>query len=185
MYHPYPPRTNRAKVPLETYASNLVELYTAPLLTQHYPHIKLLLITPPPICAYRWGDRDKEAGRAPQRTAEHTALYAAKAKSVADDLNIPYVDLWTGFLHAAGWKEGDPLIGSTLVPKNARLGELLPDGLHFSGEGNKLCFNLVFERIKEVWPEMEPEGMKTNVPMWDMQKDILGMIKSYKESRKD
>jgi isoamyl acetate esterase len=77
------------------------------------------------------------------------------------------------------------LIGSTHVPKNARLGELLTDGLHFSGEGNKLCFKLVFERIKEVWPEWDPEGMETNVPMWDMQKDILGMVKSYRESRMD
>src|ERR1700738_3568210 len=92
------------QVPLETYASNLRELLSCPLLKEHNPNIKLLLITPPPICAYRWGDHDLEMGFPPRRNAEHTALYAAKAKAVAEELGIPYVDLWRGFLHAAGWK---------------------------------------------------------------------------------
>ena len=117
------------------------------------------------------------AGREPERTAEHTALYAAKAKSVAQNLKIPHVDLWTGFLLAAGWKPGDPLLGSTHVPKSERLGELLPDGLHFSAEGNQLCFRLVFEKIKEVYPELDPEKMETNVPLWDRQKNILAILK--------
>jgi lysophospholipase L1-like esterase len=167
-------------VPLERYASNLRELLSSPLLKQHNPSIKLLLITPPPICAHRKAECE---GQSPSRTAEHTALYAAKAKSVADELGVPYVDLWSGFLHAVGWKEGDPLIGSLATFRNPKLGMLLPDGLHFSAEGNKLCYKLVFERIKEVWPDMDPEGMETNVPMWDMQKDILGILKEFKESR--
>lgn len=162
---------------METYASNLEELLTSPLLKQHNPNIKLLLITPPPLCAYRWGDHDREAGREPERTAEHTALYASKSKSVAKQLRIPSVDIWTGFLVAAGWKHGDPLLGSTHVPKSERLGELLPDGLHLSAEGNKLCFRLIFEKIKEVYPELDPEKMETNVPLWDMQKDILAILK--------
>jgi isoamyl acetate esterase len=154
----------------------LRELLTSPVLTQHNPDVKLLVLTPPPICAYRWGDRDREAGREPQRTAEHTALYAAKAKSVADELKIPCVDLWTGFLFAAGWKPGDPLIGSTKVPKNEKLGELLPDGLHFSGVGNQLCFSLVFDRIREAYPELDPEKMEVKAPWWDGEKDILTIL---------
>src|SRR5204862_2896041 len=140
---------------------------------QHNPEIKLLLVTPPPVCSYRCRDNDHNSGRKPQRTAEHTATYVDKAKSVAQDLEIPHVDLWSGFLLAAGWKPGDPLLGSTHVPKSKRLGELLPDGLHFSAEGNKLCFQLVFEKIREVYPELDPEKMETNVPLWDRQKDIL------------
>lgn len=178
-----PPLKPLTQVPLDTYASNLRQLLTCPLLKQHNPNIKLLLITPPPICAYRWGDRDKECNRPPQRTAEHTALYAAKAKSIAEELGIPHVDLWSGFLHAVGWKKGDPLIGSTHVPKNEKLGKLLPDGLHFSAEGNKLCFKLVFEQIKKVYHDLDPERINSNVPMWDMQKDILRIVKEYRQSR--
>jgi isoamyl acetate esterase len=150
---------------------------TSPILKENNSNIKLLLIIPPPICAYRWGDHDREAGREPQRTAEHTSLYAAKAKSVAQSLDVPYVDLWTGFLNEVGWKEGEPLIGSTFFPKNENLGILLPDGLHFSTEGNKLCFRLVFEKIKESYPELNPERMEPNVPLWDMEKDILTLLR--------
>jgi lysophospholipase L1-like esterase len=95
---------------------------------------------------------------------------------VAQSLQIPHVDLWTGFLNEIGWK-GDPLIGSTSVPKNDKLGVLLPDGLHFSTEGNKLCFRLVFEKIKETYPDLDPLQMETNVPLWDMEKDILAVLK--------
>ena len=144
---------------------------------ENNPNIKLLLIIPPPLCAYRWGDRDHEAGRKPQRTAEHTALYAAKAKSIAEELHIPYVDLWTGFLSAAGWTPGAQLLGSTSVAKSETLGKLLPDGLHFSAQGNKLCFKLIYEEIVGVYPELVPENMETNVPLWDMEKDILAILR--------
>jgi hypothetical protein len=92
-------------------------------------------------------------------------------------LRIPYVDLWTGFLLEAGWKPGDPLLGSTKVPKSEKLGELLQDGVHFTAEGNKLCFRLVFDKIKEEYPELDPEKMDTKVPFWDRQKDILAILK--------
>jgi lysophospholipase L1-like esterase len=172
---------NWEQVPLETYASNLKQILTSPLLKQNNPNIRVLLITPPPICAYRWGDHDREAGRSPQRTAEHTALYAQKAKSVASSLDIPFVDLWTHFLLEVGWKPGDPLIGSTKVAKNEELGKLLPDGLHFSEEGNKLCFKLIFEKIKEVWSDLDPENMTVKVPFWDMEKDMVETLKEYIE----
>jgi isoamyl acetate esterase len=80
-------------------------------------------------------------------------------------------------LEAAGWKDGEPLIGSTAVPKNERLGQLMPDGLHFSSAGNKLCFELVLKKIKEVYPELDPENMEPIVPMWDMNRDILAELK--------
>jgi len=87
------------------------------------------------------------------------------------------VDLWTGFLLAAGWKPGDPLLGSVRVPRSDELGKLLPDGLHFSAEGNKLCFRLVFEKIKEVYPELDPEKMETKVPLWNREVDYLAVLR--------
>jgi isoamyl acetate esterase len=151
------------------------------LLKRHNPGIKLLLITPPPVCAYRWGDRDIEVGRPPQRTAEHTALYAEKARFVADELGIPYVDLWSGFLQEAGWNGKTPLLGSTYAPKSAEMGRLLRDGLHFTKEGNELCFRLVALKIVETWLEFHPEKISPRVPMWDMEEDILGMVREIAE----
>ena len=150
---------------------------TSPLLKENNPNIKTLLIIPPPICAYRWGQVDRAAGRNPQRTAEHTALYAAQARSIANELCVPFVDLWTEFLSAAGWTPTQPLIGSTTIPQNDRLGELLHDGLHFSTEGNKLCFRTILDKIKGVYPELIPEDMETNIPMWDMNKDTLAIVR--------
>jgi lysophospholipase L1-like esterase len=162
---------------LEKYAQNLRDILTDPILKEHNPDIKLLLLTPPPVCAWRWGDRDRREGREPQHTAELTALYAAKAKSVASSLSIPYIDLWTGFLHAAGWKEGDPLLGSTHVPKSDKLGELLADGLHFTAGGNRLCFRLVLDKIKEVYLDLDPERMEVIAPLWSFEKDVLAELK--------
>lgn len=138
--------------------------------------MKFLLIGPPPICEYSRED----SGRAIGRTAEHTSFYAAKAKSVADELGVPFVDLWTGFLTAVGWKPGDPLTGSKSLTRNLRLGELIPDGLHFSGEGNRLCFQLVFEKIKEAYPELNPEKMEMKIPAWDAD-DVFAKIKQAAE----
>ena len=77
------------------------------------------------------------------------------------------------------------MVGSTRVPKNEKLGSLMPDGLHFSAEGNKLCFQLVFQKIKEVYPEMDPEKIEPNVPLFDSYEDILGKVKAYRQSRLD
>ena len=96
---------------------------------------------------------------------------------MAQNLEIPHVDLWTGFLLEAGWKPGDPILGSTRVPKSERLGELLPDGLHFSAEGNQLCFRLIYEKIRDTFPVFDPEKMETKVPLWDREKNILAILK--------
>ena len=139
--------------------------------------MKLLLILPPPICEYAREDADRGIGR----TAEHTALYAAKAKCVAEQLSIPYVDLWTGFLNYVGWKQGEALHGSKALARNVKLGELIPDGLHFSAEGNKLCFELVLDRIKEAYPELDPGNMEMKIPAWD-DRDVFAKIKEQVES---
>jgi isoamyl acetate esterase len=139
--------------------------------------MKLLLISPPPVCEYSREDADRSIGR----TAEHTALYAARAKAVAEELNIPYVDLWTGFLRYVGWNEGEPLHGSKAIVRNLTLGTLIPDGLHFSSEGNRLCFQLVLEKIKEAYPELDPEKMEMKVPAWD-DRDIFEKLRNQAES---
>jgi len=63
------------------------------------------------------------------------------------------------------------------VPKSERLGDLLVDGLHFMAAGNRLCFQLVLKKIKEVYPDLDPEEMDVIVPLWDFEKDVLGELK--------
>jgi len=138
--------------------------------------MKLLLVSPPPICEYSREDADRAIGR----TAEHTALYAAKAKAVAEELNIPYVDLWRGFLKHVGWDEKEPLHGSKAVARNLYLSVLIPDGLHFSDEGNRLCHQLVFSKIKEAYPELDPAKMEMKIPEWD-NKDIFRKLREDAE----
>lgn len=63
------------------------------------------------------------------------------------------------------------------MPKSERLGDLLADGLHFTAGGNRLCFQLVLDKIKEVYPDLDPEKMEVIVPFWDFEKDILAELK--------
>lgn len=66
------------------------------------------------------------------RTASHTKIYADAAREVATSLGTPVADIWTAFMTAAGWKEGEPLTGSKEIPNNAKLQSLLTDGGFFS-----------------------------------------------------
>jgi isoamyl acetate esterase len=138
-------------------------MLTHPCLKTHNPDIKLVLIGPPPICEYRCADRPPPITKF--RTAENTAKYARAAKDLAADLGVVYVDLWTGFLVEAGWREGTPLLGSTNVEKNAELGELLPDGLHFSRRGNDVCAGFVREGLRAAG--VKSEVVEKVVPGWD------------------
>lgn len=63
------------------------------------------------------------------------------------------------------------------MPKSDRLGDLLADGLHFTAEGNRLCFQLVFAKIKEVYPELDPERMELITPLWNSDSDVLADLK--------
>lgn len=71
------------------------------------------------------------------RTNKVTRQYAEAAKEVAkdeelEDLDIAVLDLWSAFMEKAGWKEGQPLLGSADVPESPVLKSLLNDGEHQS-----------------------------------------------------
>lgn len=65
----------------------------------------------------------------PSRTAHHAKLYAEAAREVGASLNVPVADLWTAFMNATGWKEGQALPGSRDLPNDENLSRLLSDGL--------------------------------------------------------
>jgi len=128
--------------------------------------MRIVLIGPGPVCGHRVANRPGPPTKS--RTAENTAQYAAAAKSLALEIGVAYVDLWRGFLGEIGWVEGDErVIGSTEVPCHDGLGRLVPDGLHFSEFGNRICYRLVLGVIREVWPELRAENMEMKVPEWD------------------
>ena len=112
---------------MEEYRKNLRAIVNHPILEPHEP--KLLLIITPPVCEYKTQEQDRQKGRTKiGRLAAVTKLYADAALEIAEKNGIPTVNLWGAFMEYAGWREGEPLIGSKEVPRNERLGSLLRDG---------------------------------------------------------
>lgn len=102
-------------------------IVTHPSLGKH--SARIILITPPPLDEYLREKRDAEKGLTePERTAEHTKLYADATREEASKLGVALVDVWTLFQREAGWKEGEPLIGSKDREQSSVFIELLQDG---------------------------------------------------------
>ncbi len=88
------------------------------------------------------------------RKAEATKAYAEAVQDVAQENGVGVVNLWSIFMERAGWRPGEPLLGSKYVEqKPDGLPKLLSDGLHLTVEGNKLLYDSLFNFLKETWPE--------------------------------
>ena len=138
-------------VPLEEYKDALRQIASFQGIRHH--GTRLILIAPGPVDEYQISDG--------QRTASHTAVYAAVCREIATDLDLPILDLWTIFMRKAGWKEGDPLIGSLEAPKNEALAALLTDGLHFSD----MAYAIVYDELKELIHQRLPDDVAEEVPV--------------------
>ncbi len=64
------------------------------------------------------------------RTAEHTKKYADACREVGNEVGVAVLDLWSVFMAAAGWKEGEPLPGSRTIEQNPVLRDWLHDGVY-------------------------------------------------------
>ena len=106
-------------VPLAEYASNLEAIVRHPSVVQH--EARAILITPGPVNEYQLANPGG-------RTAANTKKYAEACREVGAKLKVPVVDLWTTFMRAAGWREGQPLIGSRDVAPSRVMASLLSDG---------------------------------------------------------
>ncbi|KAK9602658.1 hypothetical protein V6Z96_004229 [Aspergillus fumigatus] len=114
-------------VPVETYKENLKKIIQHPATVAQNPRI--LILTPPPVNEYQLEEFDIAKNTPhPSRTVKQTKLYAEAAREVAASLGVAVVDLWTTFMTAAGWKEGEPLIGSRDAPNNEKLQSFFTDG---------------------------------------------------------
>ncbi|OAL20926.1 hypothetical protein AYO20_11453 [Fonsecaea nubica] len=151
-------------VPLAEYQRALRAIISFPGVELH--QTECLLITPPPVDEWQLGSSE--------RTAEHTARYAAACREVGREMGLPVLDLWTIFMSKAGWQEGStgPLIGSKDAARNEVLGKLLNDGLHLTVQGYNLLYEALVRVIRDHLPDHLPEKLPYIFPDW---KDKLGI----------
>ncbi|CAL5346145.1 unnamed protein product [Camellia sinensis] len=82
----------------------------------------------------------------PERTNEAAGAYAKACVSVAGECGIPVVDLWTKMQQFPDWQKA-----------------YLRDGLHLSQSGNKIVFEEVIGKLKEVG--LSQETLPIDLPL--------------------
>lgn len=118
----------------------------------------------------------------PLRSAEHTKQYADACRQVGVDVGITVLDVWSIFMAKAGWKEGEPLIGSKKVARNEVLEKLLNDGellvllkagvlkidtgLHFRPDAYRLLYDSMMDLIQKEWPDQAPNNLRFIFRSW-------------------
>lgn len=114
-------------VPLNEYKNNLKAILEHPSVVAQKP--RLILLTPPPVNEYQLEEAELIFGsKDPIRLAEHTKKYADACREVGGELGVVVLDVWSIFMAKAGWKEGQPLVGSKKIARNEVLEKLLNDG---------------------------------------------------------
>ncbi|KAF8423673.1 GDSL Lipase/Acylhydrolase [Tirmania nivea] len=162
-------------VPLEEYRTNLHRIITHEVLQGH--NLKLILITPPPICEYKTQEHDHGNGKThKQRMAARTKEYVDVALEVGKEASIPTVNLWNAFMAYAGWSEGELLLGCKTQPRNERLGALLRDGLHFTSKGYEIMYKEVVKTIAQHYPELKADTLPLIFPAWEVAPKYEALI---------
>lgn len=110
-------------------------------------------------------------------------MYAQAVRDVGAELgsaggaaggDVAVLDLWGCFMRVAGWVPGEPLVGSKDVeqadPEKGGLEPLLKDGVHLTGEGNRVLFTELVALVNRTWPELDAERLGFDLPYWgDME----------------
>ncbi len=131
-------------VPLDTYRSNLramVELLKGADGKQN-PHVHLILVGPPQVDGAAWGATCQNKYKLPSppitRDLAHTATYAEASKSLATELQLPYINTWSFTSDTAS---------------------MLEDGLHLSERGNHKLFKVVNLVIQQHFPTLTSDKL--------------------------
>ena len=151
--------TTSQHVPIDEFKENITKIVTHPIFTAHKP--KILLVTPPPLDQIRVTQRDLENGHPEaQRHSAISAAYSEKVREVAREVpGVVLVDLWQAVMDEAvamtpGFVAGGPVLGSPECGQQGGLAELLPDGLHMSGQAYKVFYRAIEPHI-ETWEELD------------------------------
>lgn len=147
--------TNKQGIPLERYKANLKSIITHPHITVHKP--KILLITPPPLDQTRLTVCDTIESTEHEVVTRHAAVsatYSEAARQVAAEVpGTVLIDLHKAIMDKAVSMtpnmtpddfdaDGKPLLGYP-DKKRGGLEQLLPDGLHLSGDAYRVFYGLV------------------------------------------
>ncbi|KAK8503983.1 hypothetical protein V6N13_092792 [Hibiscus sabdariffa] len=119
-------------VPVDEYKRNLHSIVSS--LKKRWPKTLILLITPPPVDEderLRHPYAENPSGL-PERTNEAAGAYGKACVEAAGECGIPVVDLWTKMQQYPDWSKA-----------------FLSDGLHLTGEGNKVVFEEVMKKLNE------------------------------------
>lgn len=144
-------------VPIEDYEKNLEYIINHPHIKQHNP--KILLVTPPPVDEIRSGELDKADGfDASIRETNVSATYSQCVRDISARYpDIILVDLWKGIMDKAieltpnDYTPGGPWLGSLENGNRGGLKSLIPDGLHLSGDGYRVFWELTKPHIGSEW----------------------------------
>lgn len=135
----------RQHVPVETYRANIRDIIA--LTRSNFGEgVNIILISPPPVCHegrlrfQKERYKEKATGQL-ERTLELSGKYAESARTVAGEMNVPFLDLWTKMqFTSSGEREG--------------WREFLSDGLHLSASGNMFVGEALIELINQLIPDM-------------------------------
>jgi len=105
---------------------------------------------------------NEDAGITEKSTMRNFA-YSNAACKVASELGVPFIDLWHAFLKSKGWMEGEPIPGER-GDHCGHFDDLLSDGVHFTGKGYKIWYDLLLQTIRDFYPELVTENLPTTLP---------------------
>ncbi|CAD6565840.1 MAG: hypothetical protein ASARMPREDX12_006792 [Alectoria sarmentosa] len=152
-------------VPLNEYKKNLRDILEHSSVVAQKP--RLILLTPPPVNEYQMEVAELFRGYKDRlRTAEHTKEYADACRQVGAEVGVVVLDVWSIFMAKAGWKEGEPLIGSKKLARNEVLEKLLVDGLHFRPDAYRLLYDSMMDLIQNEWPDQAPDSLRFIFRHW-------------------
>ncbi|KAJ1813846.1 isoamyl acetate-hydrolyzing esterase [Coemansia sp. RSA 2598] len=141
-------------VPLKKYADNLrqiVQLVKDPESQYYSPDTRIVLITPPPVGDSMYKAFAEKTGASQRRENKATKLYADAVRSLAHELDVKCIDLWTAI------EDGVKAYNATAEAETNQFNgydQYLSDGLHLSAKGNELLFELIQSLVSTTWPEL-------------------------------
>lgn len=138
-------------IPLGRYAENVHLLATEAMRRK----VPIILVGPALV------DEHKTDG---DRATMTNLAYSNAVGKIARELKVPFIDLWHAFLQSKGLKEGDPIPGKLGEKTDQNLDDLLTDGVHFSGKGYRIWYDLLRETIRTEYPELRTENLATILP---------------------
>ncbi|KAI5957355.1 IAH1 [Candida jiufengensis] len=135
-------------------------------------NIKPILIGPslhdPKIAKDEFSNSDKGSLGRDATTNERYHQYSEGAKEVAQEFNVPFVDLWNLFRIDGGWTKEQlfEVSGDKEHWQVGTLADYLNDGIHFTSKAYRIMFDGVVKAIEDYYPEYLPENLPTKLVGW-------------------